>query len=107
MSDVLLIDASDPAITILSMNRPEKRNALSIELINRLTLAVRDAQNDLARRVIIVRGEGRAFCAGLDLKEVADSAKAQNSALALCKMYIAICESPLITIAAAHGVAMA
>src|SRR5262249_6708707 len=106
MSELLLIDNSDSAITTLSLNRPDKRNALSIELIERITRAVEDTQKDLHRRVIIFRGEGPAFCAGLDLKEASDPTKAHGSAVGLCKMYLTICESPLITIAAAHGVAM-
>jgi methylglutaconyl-CoA hydratase len=106
MSDVLQIDDSNPAITILSMNRPEKRNALSIELIEQLTRAVDQANKDLNRRVIILRGEGPVFCAGLDLKEASDPNKAHGSAVGLCEMYKAICESPLITIAQAQGAAM-
>ena len=106
MSEVLLIDDHDPAITVLTLNRPDKRNALSIELIEHVTRAIEDARKDLNRRVIIIRGEGPAFCAGLDLKEASDPTKAHGSAVGLCEMYRTICESPLITIAAAHGVAM-
>jgi methylglutaconyl-CoA hydratase len=106
MSDVLLIDNSDPAIAILTLNRPDKRNALSIELIEAITRAINDAHRDLNRRVVILRGEGPVFCAGLDLKEASDPQKAHGSAVGLCEMYKAICASPLVTIAQAHGVAM-
>jgi len=106
MSDVLLIDNSDPAITILSLNRPDKRNALSIELNYAIKQAIENADKDFNRRVIILRGEGPVFCAGLDLKEASDPTKAHNSAAGLGEMYQAICASPLITIAQAHGVAM-
>src|SRR5258706_4178879 len=67
--ELVMVDASDPAITVLTMNRPEKRNALSIALIEALTAAVVAASVDRSRRVIIVRGAGAAFCAGLDLSE--------------------------------------
>ena len=54
MSSVLLIDNSDPAIAILTLNRPDKRNALNIELIEAITRAINDTQKDLNRRA----GEG-------------------------------------------------
>src|SRR4051812_21824611 len=106
MSDLVLIDNSDPAITILTLNRPDKRNALSIELIEQLTAAVAQASSDRNRRTIIIRANGPSFCAGLDLAEASDATKSHASATALCKMYQALSTSPLITIASAHGVAM-
>jgi methylglutaconyl-CoA hydratase len=103
MSELVLIDTSDPQVTILTLNRAEKRNALSIELIEQITAAVENVAKDLDRRVIIIRGAGPSFCAGLDLKEAGDPAIAHRSAEALAKMYEAIAMSPLITIAQAHG----
>jgi methylglutaconyl-CoA hydratase len=103
---LLLIETADPQITVLTLNRPEKRNALSIELIEKLTAAVKDVAKDPERRVIVIRGNGPSFCAGLDLKEAGDPAKSHASAEALCQMYLAIGNSPLITIAQAHGAAI-
>jgi methylglutaconyl-CoA hydratase len=105
-SHTVLVDSSDAAITIVTLNRPDKRNALSIELIDALRAAIDGATSDLGRRVIIIRGEGPTFCAGLDLKEASDPEKAHASAEALCKMYQTLCATPLVTIAAAHGVAV-
>lgn len=107
MNEQLLnIESVNETTLFLSMNRPDKRNALSIALIQALTDALRDAEKDLARRVVILRGEGPGFCAGLDLKEVADPALAHRSAGALATLYETICTSPLVVIAAAHGAAM-
>src|SRR4051794_17764813 len=103
---LVLVDESDPQITVLTLNRPDKRNALSIDLIHQLTDAVNKGSRDRNRRVIVIRAHGPAFCAGLDLKEATDSANAHNSAIALCDMYRAIATSPLVTIASAHGAAM-
>jgi methylglutaconyl-CoA hydratase len=103
---VLLIDTSDPQIAVISLNRPDRRNALSIELIERITAAVERQSADLQRRVIVLRGNGPAFCAGLDLKEAQNSDNAHRSAEALAMMYRAFAQSPLITIAAAQGAAM-
>jgi methylglutaconyl-CoA hydratase len=103
---IVLVDSSDAAITVVTLNRPDKRNAMSVELIDRLREAVQTATNELNRRVLIIRGAGPTFCAGLDLKEASDSNIAHKSAEALAVMYGAICATPLVTIAAAHGVAV-
>jgi methylglutaconyl-CoA hydratase len=101
-----LVDRRDPAISVLTLNRPEKRNALSIALIEALTAAVVAASNDRSRRVIILRGAGAAFCAGLDLNEASQANVHGQSAEALAGLYEAVATSPLVTIAAAHGAAM-
>src|SRR5438046_1860152 len=103
---IITIDSSDPAITIVTLNRPEKRNALSIELIDAVRVATEHATADLNRRVIIIRGNGPSFCAGLDLKEASDPKRSHASATALARMYQAICATPIVTIAAAHGTAV-
>jgi methylglutaconyl-CoA hydratase len=100
---LVLVDASDPQISVVALNRPDKRNALSIELIEQLCDAVTSASSDRNRRVILIRANGPVFCAGLDLKEATDPAKAHSSAVGLCDMYRAIATSPLITIASAQG----
>jgi enoyl-CoA hydratase len=51
------------------MNRPERLNAMSRELVADLHVALEEAGNDPACRVIILTGAGRGFCAGLDLKQ--------------------------------------
>ncbi len=72
---VLLIDKRD-AVATLTLNRPEALNALSAELRLALSTAFRDLHSDPGIRVAIVTGAGRAFCAGMDLKELASSAPA-------------------------------
>jgi methylglutaconyl-CoA hydratase len=104
-SELVLVDATDPALVVLTLNRPDKRNALSVALIEQLTATVKRAGNEPQRRVIILRGSGPVFCAGLDLTEAADPATAGRSAEALAALYLAICQSPLVTIAAAQGAA--
>jgi methylglutaconyl-CoA hydratase len=102
----LLIESPHPAVARLTLNRPAKRNALSIELIEQLRDAVRSAADEVGRRVLIIAAAGPAFCAGLDLSEAADPALADRSAHLLVEMYEAIANSPLATIAAARGAAM-
>ncbi len=103
---VLQVDLDDPAITVITLNRPSKRNALSLALIEQITEAVAAANADGVRRALIFTGNGPSFCAGLDLTEAAISGGAEKSAKALARLYSAIGNSPLITIAAAHGAAM-
>jgi len=55
---------------VLTLNRPEAMNALSRELLAELRSAVAELEQDPEVRVLILTGAGRAFCAGLDLKEI-------------------------------------
>lgn len=57
------------AIGMLTLNRPDKLNAISLELISELRDFFGSMKDDLQTRVIILQGRGRAFCAGLDLSE--------------------------------------
>ena len=69
MSEIVLLDVSD-RIALVTLNRPEARNALSSALITELRRTVRQAEADDEVDVIIVTGADPAFCAGLDLKEL-------------------------------------
>src|SRR5512138_1351348 len=53
-------------ITTLALNRPQKLNSLSVELMDELAQAVEEIRNS-ASRVVILTGQGRAFCSGIDL----------------------------------------
>jgi len=75
---VLLVEDVGP-VRRLTMNRPKQLNALSGELIGALSAALDAAAADDAVRVLILRGAGRAFCAGYDLNEDA-GAGAKDSA---------------------------
>lgn len=66
-------------ICVLTMNRPDKLNALSFELINELHHFFTAIADDSETGVIILRGEGRAFCVGADLAEATTSSSDKNS----------------------------
>ncbi len=104
---VLLIEKPTSHTTILTLNRPERRNALTIELMTELTRAVAAAEDDATQRLLILRGAGKAFCTGLDLEEVSQPEKAHDSANAVAQMLLAISQTRLMTIAAVHGAAVA
>ncbi|HQT80161.1 MAG TPA: enoyl-CoA hydratase-related protein [Rhodopila sp.] len=66
-TDILLIDNPLPGVRRLTMNRPEKRNALNNALRGAIFSSLMDADRDDAVRVTIIRGAGPAFSAGYDL----------------------------------------
>lgn len=104
---VVLIEKQTPQITVVTLNRPERRNALTLELLTQLHAAIKVASKQPDQRVLILRGEGAAFCTGLDLKEAADHAKAHATAEMVANTLIAIGQTHLVTIAAVHGAAVA
>src|SRR5213593_793221 len=104
---VVLIEKKSPKITVVTLNRSERRNSLTIELLNELIAAIRVASDEPRERVLILRGAGAAFCTGLDLKEAADLKKAQMTAELVAKTLITLAETRLVTIAAVHGAAVA
>ena len=73
MDDAVLFDARDDGIAIITLNRPETRNALSIEIREGLFAAWDRFERDSKLRVAILTGAGdKAFCAGGDLKEMVE-----------------------------------
>lgn len=82
----LLTSSLDNGILTLTLNRPDKRNALSLPLMEELSRALTSADLDAAVRVVAIRGAGKDFCAGADLDELlasADRTMEQNEAAAL------------------------
>lgn len=68
MPEVLLVENSD-AVRILTMNRPDKLNALNSELTAELLHGLEAARDDESVRAVVITGAGRAFCAGADTSE--------------------------------------
>jgi methylglutaconyl-CoA hydratase len=106
MNQLILIEQRGVA-TLITLNRPERRNALSLELMSALCSAIDDAGRDPTRRAIILRGAGEGFCAGLDLKEAQARGSHESSAKSVATMLRTVHQSNLVTIAAVHGHAMA
>jgi enoyl-CoA hydratase len=68
MPDLLLVDDSDPRVRVLTLNRPEKLNAMTAELCGALHNALHAIGRERSCRAVVVTGAGRGFCAGLDLQ---------------------------------------
>ncbi len=97
-------------ITTLTLLRTEAYNALSDALISDLTLALEETAKDPQTRVVVLRGSGRGFCAGHDLKQLAqdDDAKRQQRTFDNCsKLMLTINQLPQPVIAQVHGIATA
>lgn len=77
-ADVLISDRPVPGCARLTLNRPSAMNAMSLELRRALATAFDDLEKDPDVRVVILTGAGRAFSAGLDLKEICSHADAAS-----------------------------
>ena len=108
MTDILLID-SDRGMVRLTLNRPEKRNALSIDLLRRLELAIERIAADPAARVVVLGSRGPAFCSGHDLAEMVGRTEEDYRELfALCsRVMLGLRRLPQPVIARVQGVATA
>ena len=106
MSSVLLISTDGP-VTTVTLNRPDKRNALNVELLTQLGAAITAAQADASQRILVLRGAGTVFCSGLDLEEAAQPDRAHVSADLVAQGLRTLSATRLITIAAVQGAAIA
>lgn len=104
---VLIVERPDAATAVLTLNRPQQRNALSMELLESLCTALESLTAESQRRIVILQGAGPAFCAGLDLHEAAQPEAIEKGPQRVARVLEALLTSPLVTIAAAHGAAYA
>lgn len=107
MCSLVRCEPVECGVTAVILNRPECRNALSIDLLEDLSATIDQLENDAAQRVVILRGAGPVFSSGLDLKEAADSSLVERSAECVAHALRQLQETPLIVIAAVHGGAFA
>src|SRR5580658_428619 len=106
-----LLLAVDSGIATITLNRPDKRNAISYELIDDLVRAL-DEVNTSSARILILTGAGKAFCSGMDLdnlKALIDRTPEQNLAdsRTMAALFRSLYEFPKPTIAAVNGAAIA
>jgi enoyl-CoA hydratase/carnithine racemase len=98
-------------VAVLTLNRPDKLNAVNRDVLGMLRRHLDEIEADLAARVVVIRGAGRAFCAGADLDMVSglvgDAGAFADFMDEWHITYNRIEAFPLPTIAAVHGVALA
>lgn len=102
----------DGAIAHLTLNRPEKRNALNEALIANLKSNLRQANDDPAVRVVVISGAGQDFCSGADLaalQKISEASVAENvdDARSLMELFILVRQVNVPIVAAVRGKALA
>src|SRR5437763_356120 len=110
MYPTLLLDMAGE-IGHITLNRPDKRNAISAAMIADLQTALDEIENSHAR-VVILTGAGKAFCSGMDLEMLAaiaqqSAAENQEDSRRLAKLFRRIWSFPRPLIAAVNGAALA
>ena len=109
MSDALArVDFDDDAgVATLTMCRAEKRNAMSFGLIEAVRARIEEVRAHKHARALIVRGEGPALCAGMDLKAVlGDPAGSERLLAGIGELTIALFELDAVVVAQVHGAAI-
>ena len=110
-SQVVIYSVED-SIAHITLNRPEKRNALNDEVVNRLRAALDEAQGDEAVRVVVIAGAGKDFCSGADLsalQRMSDASVAEHvdDATSMMQLFLMIRQARMPVIAAVQGRALA
>lgn len=105
MAEEILKVERDTNYVTLTLNRPEKRNALNQALIDALDGALRKIEDDKEIRAVVLRGAGAHFCAGIDLAEVGRAQGGHNPAT-LEQAFARLEKLPVPTIAAIQGAAL-
>lgn len=108
----ILLDVSPEGTAVLTLNRPQKRNAFNAQVIEELTDAFETLSKNPECRLVLIRGSGPVFSAGADLewmRAAADYSEKENEedAFAMAEMLRRLFELPQATIALLHGAAMA
>lgn len=101
---------TEGAVSIVTLQRPERLNAISGTLLVDLHAALQAAQNEPATRAIVFTGAGRAFCAGDDLKEFGEQSESPAAIAEHCERIQQITRDimfgPKLVIGAVHGYAV-
>ena len=101
---------ADGDISVVTLNRPERLNAMNAALLRDLHAQLETAHADPATRVIVLTGAGRAFCAGDDLKDFGEQADTPASVAQTCediqRVTRALMAGPKLVIGAVHGFAV-
>jgi enoyl-CoA hydratase/carnithine racemase len=105
----LLVRSGPGVVRILSLNRPDARNAVSEEMIEQLGTALAEAADDAACRAVVLAGEGRDFCSGADVGQLLSAREGTGTiggGRTFETLLRAIEDHPKPVIAAAHGAAL-
>ena len=91
-------------VAVLTLNDPERRNALSLDLNQELNSALDTLEEDSETGAVVLTGAGKAFCAGADLSQL--GASRREGLLNIYEGFLRVARSPLPTVAAVNGAAV-
>jgi len=108
----MVLYSVDESVASITLNRPEKRNALNSAVITGIKDALRQASEDERVRVVVITGAGKDFCSGADLsalQKIAEASVADNAedARSLLELFLLIRKIPVPVVAAVRGRALA
>src|SRR5829696_5776128 len=112
MTDQVVLYSVEGSVARITLNRPEKRNALNDAVIAGLKQNLRNAAADKNVRVVVISGAGKDFCSGADLsalQKIASASVTENSedARTLLELFLLIRQLPIPIVAAVTGRALA
>ena len=103
MSDLVLTQVED-RVALITINDPDRRNAVTTQISSALRVAVQAAEDDPGVHAVIVTGAGKAFCAGADLTAL--GAATEDGLRVIYDGFLALANCALPTIAAVNGPAV-
>ncbi|HET9364412.1 MAG TPA: enoyl-CoA hydratase-related protein [Candidatus Angelobacter sp.] len=111
MANRTVLYSEAQGVATITLNRPDKRNAISYELIDDLTAALKQAAGSTAQ-IVVLTGAGKAFCSGMDLdnlKQLTGRTHEQNlkDSETMASLFRSLYDFPKSTIAAVNGAAIA
>lgn len=98
------VDRRDDRVAVVTLDDPERRNALSLQLCGDLVATMENLEADPGVGGVVITGAGPAFCAGADLSQLGDSAS--QGLLGIYEGFLAVARSPIPTVAAVNGPAV-
>ena len=111
MNFTTILVSDKPPVRTITLNRPDRRNAMTPEMRKELIAALADSVTSECQ-VLVLSGAGKAFCSGLDISVLQEmqgrtAAEHRTDAEQLARLFVTLYELPMPTIAAVHGPAIA
>lgn len=105
-AEAVAVQHVSDGVAVVTLNRPERRNALNLEIKTRIADAILRLEADAGVRVIVMTGAGGYFIAGTDIAEMESMSPARHQALETDRMFTVLRRCPKILIAAVEGYAL-
>lgn len=104
MTELVLTDTSDH-VAVVTLNRPDKRNALSRDLMEKLVATLRKLDGDESVRVIVLRGDERAFSAGADIGALSQATSTELYTSGFSELWdeVALVRTPMVAAVAGYA----